>query len=87
MNVASFFPGFQSKRSHPARAARAGTPAWAGTCQRFQRYSSPAPAASGPFFEVANCDLKASDSSFVASGPRAVMPSRWSSLPGALFWE
>ena len=23
----------------------------------------------------------------IASGPRAVMPSRWSSLPGALFWE
>ena len=43
MNVASFYPGFQSKRSHPTRAARAGTPVWAGISQRFQRYSSPAP--------------------------------------------
>jgi hypothetical protein len=31
-------PGFQSKLSHPTRAARAGTPAWADIRQRFQRY-------------------------------------------------
>ena len=34
-----FYPGFQSKRSHPTRAARVGTPAWAEISQRFQRYS------------------------------------------------
>ncbi|HEY2973687.1 MAG TPA: hypothetical protein VGJ48_14330, partial [Pyrinomonadaceae bacterium] len=33
-------PGFQSKRSHPTRAARAGTPAWAEISQRFQRISN-----------------------------------------------
>jgi hypothetical protein len=31
-------PGFQSKRFHPTRAARVGTPAWAGIGERFQRY-------------------------------------------------
>jgi hypothetical protein len=30
-------PGFQSKHFHPTRAARAGAPAWAGICERFQR--------------------------------------------------
>jgi hypothetical protein len=37
---ASLSPGFQSKRSHPTRAARAGTPAWAGISERFQRKQS-----------------------------------------------
>ncbi len=34
--AAFLFPGFQSKHSHPTRAARVGTPAWLD--QRFQRY-------------------------------------------------
>lgn len=38
MNAHLSSPGFQSKRSHPARAARAGTPACAAISQRFQRY-------------------------------------------------
>jgi hypothetical protein len=33
-------PGFQSKHFHPTRAARAGTPAWAGIRQRFQRFEA-----------------------------------------------
>ena len=33
-------PGFQSKHSHPVRAARPGTPAWAGICQRLRRTQS-----------------------------------------------
>src|SRR3989442_842842 len=32
-------PGFQSKHFHPVRAARPGTPAWAGISERFQRCS------------------------------------------------
>jgi hypothetical protein len=27
------------QRFHPVRAARPGTPVWAGICERFQRYS------------------------------------------------
>jgi hypothetical protein len=34
----SLNPGFQSKHFHPTRAALAGTPAWAGISERFQRY-------------------------------------------------
>jgi len=32
-----FYPGLQSKHFHPTRAARVGTPAWAGISQGFQR--------------------------------------------------
>ncbi|HET6646755.1 MAG TPA: hypothetical protein VFH01_05480, partial [Pyrinomonadaceae bacterium] len=34
---ASYPQRFQSKHFHPTRAARVGTPAWAGISERFQR--------------------------------------------------